>query len=91
MTKIDLVKELANISGETQKTVKSVVAALETVVENVCKAEDEIKIAGVAISGVHKEARQARNPKTGETVNVPEKTNVKVRVLPSLKKTVNGN
>ena len=89
MTKSDFIKELSNISGETQKTCKAVFDAIDTAVVNVIKAEDSVVIGNVKVSGVMKEAHVGRNPATGEAVNIPAKLRVVTKGMPSLKKIVN--
>ncbi|KEK23960.1 HU family DNA-binding protein [Bacillus gaemokensis] len=56
----------------SQKVVKAHVDALETVVVNALKAGEDVKLKGfVDFTTKEVEARTAKNPKTGEPVEVP--------------------
>ena len=70
----EFVKLIASATGYTQKDVKAVLEAAQTVAYDAMAKEDEIKIFnGLTISGVKKPACVKRNPLTGQDVNVPEK------------------
>ncbi len=74
MTKADLVEEVANATGLTKRDVGVVV---DLVLETISKAlsdQEHIELRGFGSFKVKtRKARIARNPRTGERVNVPEK------------------
>jgi integration host factor subunit beta len=74
MTKADLVEQVANATGLTKRDVGVVVDLL---LENISRAltdREHIEIRGFGSFKVKKRrARIARNPRTGERVEVPEK------------------
>jgi len=74
MTKADLVEQVAGVTGLTKRDVGVVVdLLLETVSKALCEKE-HIEIRGFGSFKVKtKKARTARNPRTGEQVQVPEK------------------
>ena len=74
MTKADLVEQVANATGLTKRDVGVVV---DLVLETISKAlsdKEHIEIRGFGSFKVKtRKARTARNPRTGEKVEVPEK------------------
>lgn len=74
MTKADLVEQVAMRTGLTKK---DVAAVADHLLEGIC--ETLIRGGHVEIRGLGsfktktRKARQARNPRTGESVSVPEK------------------
>lgn len=74
MTKQELIKELSTEMEVTQVQAEKNLKAFFIVIQKALKANDSISLVGVAkISVKDKPARVARNPKTGESVNVPAK------------------
>lgn len=72
MKKAEFIKEIANRCGATQKAVNEVIEATGEVILDVIANNDSVKFANVCtFKGVSKDARIARNPRTGESVNVP--------------------
>jgi integration host factor subunit beta len=74
MTKADLVEEVAAISRLSKKDSELVVNTFfETIVESLRRSE-KIELRGFGSFKLrHRGARQGRNPKTGEKVEVPAK------------------
>lgn len=74
MTKADLVEEVATISRLSKKDSELVVNTFfETIVESLRRSE-KIELRGFGSFKLrHRGARQGRNPKTGEKVEVPAK------------------
>ena len=86
MNKSDLAKSIALNANLPKKTAEDVV---NTIFDSLCRelAEGgriEIRGFGSFYSKTY-EARDGRNPRTGETINVPEKTHVLFRVGKELK------
>lgn len=74
MTKRELVIEVAERLGYTQNEVANVVQATLDLVTEALAKEQRIEIRNFGVFEVKKRAkRQARNPKTGDPVVVPEK------------------
>lgn len=73
MTKADLVDKVASGTGLTKIETEAVVEGLFTSILDCLKEGKGIEIRGFGTFKVKKKtARQARNPKTGEKVYVPE-------------------
>jgi DNA-binding protein HU-beta len=89
MTKSELLATLSNETGLKKKEVKSIMLALQNVVYKTLKKESKIKLDGLGVFQLKdRKARIARNPRTGEMVNVPAKRVVKFRVIKALKESV---
>ena len=74
MKKNEMIKLFAENLGMTQKDTREILAKLQGVVfEEMAKGNELSVFDGVVLSGVHKEASVARNPQTGEPINVPAK------------------
>lgn len=74
MVKADLIKEVARRLDYTQKDVKAVLEATQTVVYEEMAKEHEVKLFdGCTLAGSLREARECRNPQTGATMEVPAK------------------
>ena len=83
---IDQVHEA--IGGTKAQAEKAVEVIMESIV-NTLKKGDEVSIAGLGIfSAKVRAARTARNPRTGETVNVPAMKVPKFRAAKALKDAV---
>jgi DNA-binding protein HU-beta len=72
MNKAGLVEVVHGVLGSTKVQAEEVVdAVFDSIVKSLSKG-DEVAIAGVGKFSVKlRKAREARNPKTGETVKVP--------------------
>lgn len=64
----------------SQKDAAYILDSLQNVVFDTLKDEEEVKLFdGLVLSVVEKSARTARNPMTGETIEVPAKKTVKAK------------
>ncbi len=91
MTKSELLASLANDTGLKKKDVDNVMQALRNTIYKTLKKEHKIKLDGLGVFQLKdRKARVARNPRTGEMVNVPAKKVIKFRVLKDLKEAVLG-
>ncbi len=89
MTKSELHKSIAEDVNLKKSDIQRVMESLNKHIYNTLKKERKCKLDGLGIFAVKdRKARQARNPKTGEIVNVPAKTVVKFRVGKDLKAVV---
>lgn len=91
MTKSELMANLANDTGLKKKDIENVMQALTNTIYKTLKKEFKIKLDGLGVFQLKdRKARIARNPRTGEQVNVPAKKVVKFRVLKVLKQEILG-
>ena len=74
MTKAELVDEVAKISDLTRKHSEVIVEAVFTSIIDALQKGDKIELRGFGSFRIRqRNARQGRNPKTGDTVSVPAK------------------
>lgn len=91
MNRTEFVKAVAEATSKTQKEIKEVVEAMQTVAYAEMAKCEEVKIFdGLTLVGVHKEATTARNPMTGETVDVPAKNAPKAKFGTACKNAINA-
>ncbi len=91
MNKVELINEVAQSTGFTKKDIKQVLESVQNVTYNALLNGDIVKlIDGVTLSVVRKEARTARNPRTGETIMVDAKNAVKCKFSKTIKDAVNA-
>lgn len=89
MNKQALAEVVHEIIGGTKVQSESVVESLFDAIVKALKKEEEVNIAGFGKFSVKKRAaRNARNPKTGETVKVPATTVPKFTAAKALKDAV---
>ena len=78
MNKTELIDAIVEASGLSKVDAKKAVEAFFTSVETALKKGDKVSIVGFGSWSVaDKEARDARNPRTGEIIKVPAKKVVK--------------
>ena len=71
MTKSDFVDQVASASGLSKKDAGSAVDAVLGTIENALKSGDEVSFTGFGKFHVAKRgAREGRNPRTGETMQI---------------------
>ncbi len=91
MNKAELVEAVAADSGATKSTVAEVLRAFEdVVVRNVAQGEKVVLSGFVAFERVQRKARTARNPQTGEAIQVSASRAPKVTIGSTFKKAVKG-
>ncbi len=91
MTKTEMYAAIAEKAGVSKKEAKTVLEAFNTKIIEVLKSEKKVKLPGLGIFVVkERKARTGRNPKTGETIQIPAKKVVKFRVAKDVKKQVLG-
>lgn len=74
MTKIELVEKLAEKMSMQKKEAERVLEVFVNTIQDALKNGQKVNLAGLGtFVVVEKKARVARNPKTGETVEVPAK------------------
>lgn len=91
MTKAELIKSVAQRLGVTQKDVKAVLETTgEVCYEEMAKQEEVKLFDGCTLIGVYKEAGTARNPLTGEPIEVAAKVLPKAKFGKVAKEAVNA-
>lgn len=72
MNKTELIKEIAGRTGLSQAKVKEAVNAQEEIIIETLQKGDKISLVGFGTyEAVNREARERRNPQTGETKMCP--------------------
>ena len=90
MNKADFISKVAEVTGETKSATKYNVEVMFEVMTDVLVSGDTVEYPGFGkFSTVDRDARTARNPKTGEAVEVPAKKAVKFSASSVLKNAVN--
>jgi DNA-binding protein HU-beta len=91
MNRTEFVKAVAEATTKTQKEIKEVLEAMQTVAYGEMAKCEEVKIFdGLTLTAVHKEACQKRNPATGAMVDVPAKNAPKAKFGKAAKDAVNA-
>lgn len=91
MTKPELIKVIAGSAEITLKAAEEAVNTLTDLLIDEVKIEGRFALAGVGVfTKVVRAARTSRNPKTGESIQVAEKTAVKFKPAASFKAALNG-
>jgi len=89
MNKADLAQKVQDILGGTKTQAEEVVQTLIDTIVGTLKRGEEVSIAGLGIfSTKMRPARQGRNPRTGETIQVPAMRTPKFRAAKALKDAV---
>lgn len=89
MNKAGIVEAVHGVLNGTKVQAEQVVDMVFDSIVNTLKKGDEVSIAGIGIFSVKtRAARQARNPRTGETVTVPSMKVPKFRAAKALKEAV---
>ena len=91
MNRTEYVKAIATATDFTQKDVKAVLDAAQTVAYETMAKEEEVTIfEGLKLIGVKKAACVKRNPLTGADVQVPEKIAPKAKFGKAIKDAINA-
>ncbi len=91
MNQSELIIKTAQISGVGKKDVEAVLKIAGDVIGAALVEEGEAVLPGLGkLVTQQKDARDARNPKTGETIHVPAHKAVKFKVSKGLKDAVAG-
>jgi DNA-binding protein HU-beta len=92
MNRSELVAALADRAEVTRKDADAVLAAFAEVVgEIVAKGDEKVTIPGfLTFERTHRAARTARNPQTGEPIQIPAGYSVKVSAGSKLKEAAKG-
>lgn len=78
MTEAELIAAVAARSDHTQVAVRTLLRVLVGEVEEVLRGGEGVALPGLGkLKPVTKAARQGRNPKTGERIDIPSRSGVK--------------
>lgn len=89
MTKAQIIRELADKSGQSKKDVEGLLDMLTALAYKQVKSSGEFLVPGFGkMVKVNRKARQGRNPATGQTITIPAKTVVKFRLAKAAKEAV---
>lgn len=90
MNKTEMIKEISVRTEIKRVEAKKALNAVVDIIKEEVSKNWEIRMSGIGtFKKVHKDARTARNPKTGDTIKVPAKNTVKVRIAKDFKEAVN--
>lgn len=91
MNKTELVEAIAKEAGFTKKDITTAIEAMTTVITNELENGGEVKLTGIGTFSVTETAaRTARNPKTGEPVQIAAGRKPKFKASKTLKDAING-
>jgi DNA-binding protein HU-beta len=86
MTKIELIDHVAEKTELSKKEVERILETVIGAIQNALKEGQKVSVTGLGTFIVKdKKARMARNPKTGEQVQVPAKKSPKFKAGKELK------
>ncbi len=89
MNKADIISAVHEVLGSTKADAERVVDTVFNSIEKAMKDGDSVSVAGFGIFEAKMRAkREARNPRTGETVTVPAMRVPKFRAAKALKDSV---
>jgi len=89
MNKQDIIESVHELLGGTKKTAEDVVELVISKIVTTMKKGEDVSIAGLGIFAVKaRKARTARNPKTGELIQVAAMKVPKFRAAKALKDAV---
>lgn len=90
MNKGELVSSIAEKSGLTKDQAESALTAMIASVEDALKSDDSVSLVGFGTFSVNKRpAREGRNPRTNETIQIAAKNVVKFKPGKKLSESVN--
>lgn len=79
MTKADFVAELALKLGLSKNKANETLEVVLESIENAVKDTERLHVCGCLFKKVTRKARNGRNPKTGESMVIPERTDIVFR------------
>lgn len=86
MNKSELAKAISDKAGITRAQAGDAVDALAEAIVAAAKRDDSVQLAGFGtFHAKHREAREVRNPRTGETMMSKAKTSLAFRPASALK------
>lgn len=90
MNKNDLIAKVATDANLTKSDASEAVEAMLNAVSGALSSGDEVRLVGFGTFSVaHRAASQGRNPRTGETIQIPASKNPKFKAGKAFKDAVN--
>ena len=90
MNKNDLISAVANVSGLSKTETAKAVEAVFSCISGAIKQGGEVRVTGFGTFAVTtRKASTGRNPRTGETIQIPETRQPKFKAGKTLKDAVN--
>ncbi len=90
MNRKELVTAVAEAADLEQKTVDAVLRGLQSTLEDAAAKGEKVSVPGFfSVSVGHRDAREGRNPATGETITIPAANTVKFTAGSALKEAAN--
>ena len=91
MNKQDVVAAAARSSGISKASADNAVDAIFSAITDALRKGEDVRLVGFGtFSTRRRAARQGRNPRTGETIQIPASTQPKFKAGRPLKDAVNG-
>ena len=91
MTKADLIEAVASAKNLPKKDVEAVLEAVVEAIQQALRNNEKVSVSGLGTFTVKdRKARTARNPKTGEAVQVPASKAAKFKMGKELKEILQG-
>ncbi len=89
MNKADIVDKVHGVLGTTKADAERAVECVIDSIVSGLKGGDEVSVAGLGIFATKaRQARQGRNPRTGETIHIKASRTAKFRAAKALKEAV---
>ena len=91
MNKVEMVTQIAEVSGLTKKDSKAALSAFEAIVaETLARDEDVLLVGFGKFTVVNKKERNGRNPMSGEAIVIPARKSPVFRASSVLKEAVDN-
>lgn len=91
MNQSELIMNVAQLTGESKKTVEHILKSAADIMTNALTEGSEVVLPGIGkLYVTHSDARQGRNPATGEAITIPAKVSAKFKAGTALKDALNG-
>lgn len=85
MNQSELILNVAQLTGESKKTVEAVLKTAGDVIQNALTESADVTLPGIGkLHVTQRAARTGRNPATGESIEIPAKNAVKFSVAKAL-------
>ena len=87
----NIIDFVANRTGNQKKVTKEIVDEIINVLAESLSAKQIVTIAGLGVfKPATRSAREGRNPKTGETIQIPAKNTIKFKPSKKLREAINS-
>ena len=88
--KADVISAIAEQSGISKKEASAAFDAFVSYISDSCQRGDRCAVPGLGSFSIsHRKAREGRNPRTNEKINIPASKNVRFKAGKDLREAVN--